>query len=191
MATLRQKALMKVQGRSKVNAVAPSLKISDYFGSHVFGLKEMQETLASPVFKKVKTAIEKGTKIDMSTADEIATAVKGWAMSKGATHYTHWFQPLTGSTAEKHDTFFDAMSGMERFKGSTLVQQEPDASSFPNGGIRTTFEARGYTAWDPSSPIFIFDQTLCIPTIFVLTQVKPWILRRLLSGLQKPSTQQL
>ncbi|GAB2990466.1 glutamine synthetase III [Cyclobacterium sediminis] len=167
MATLRQKALMKVQGRSKVNAVAPSLKISDYFGSHVFGLKEMQETLASPVFKKVKTAIEKGTKIDMSTADEIATAVKGWAMSKGATHYTHWFQPLTGSTAEKHDTFFDAMSGMERFKGSTLVQQEPDASSFPNGGIRTTFEARGYTAWDPSSPIFIFDQTLCIPTIFV------------------------
>ncbi|MBR9775482.1 MAG: glutamine synthetase type III [Cytophagales bacterium] len=158
---------MKVQGRSKVNAVAPSLKISDYFGSHVFGLKEMQETLASPVFKKVKTAIEKGTKIDMSTADEIATAVKGWAMSKGATHYTHWFQPLTGSTAEKHDTFFDAMSGMERFKGSTLVQQEPDASSFPNGGIRTTFEARGYTAWDPSSPIFIFDQTLCIPTIFV------------------------
>lgn len=167
MATLRQKALMKVQGRTKVNAVAPSLKISDYFGSHVFGLKEMQETLASPVFKKVKTAIEKGTKIDMSTADEIATAVKGWAMSKGATHYTHWFQPLTGSTAEKHDTFFDAMSGMERFKGSTLVQQEPDASSFPNGGIRTTFEARGYTAWDPSSPIFIFDQTLCIPTIFV------------------------
>jgi glutamine synthetase len=167
MATLRQKALMKVQGRSKVNAVAPSLKISDYFGSHVFGLKEMQETLASPVFKKVKTAIEKGTKIDMSTADEIATAVKGWAMSKGATHYTHWFQPLTGSTAEKHDTFFDAMSGIERFKGSTLVQQEPDASSFPNGGIRTTFEARGYTAWDPSSPIFIFDQTLCIPTIFV------------------------
>ena len=167
MATLRQKALMKVQGRAKLTAVAPSLKISDYFGSQVFGLKEMQETLASPVFKKVKTAIEKGTKIDMSTADEIATAVKGWAMSKGATHYTHWFQPLTGSTAEKHDTFFDAMAGMERFKGSTLVQQEPDASSFPNGGIRTTFEARGYTAWDPSSPIFIFDQTLCIPTIFV------------------------
>ncbi|WP_339924757.1 glutamine synthetase III [uncultured Cyclobacterium sp.] len=167
MATLRQKALMKVQGRAKLTAVAPSLKISDYFGSQVFGLKEMQETLASPVFKKVKAAIEKGTKIDMSTADEIATAVKGWAMSKGATHYTHWFQPLTGSTAEKHDTFFDAMTGMERFKGSTLVQQEPDASSFPNGGIRTTFEARGYTAWDPSSPIFIFDQALCIPTIFV------------------------
>lgn len=158
---------MKVQGRPKVAAVAPSLKISDYFGSQVFGLKEMQETLASPVFKKVSTAIEKGTKIDMSTADEIATAVKSWALSKGATHYTHWFQPLTGSTAEKHDTFFDALSGMEKFKGSALVQQEPDASSFPSGGIRTTFEARGYTAWDPSSPIFIFDQTLCIPTIFV------------------------
>ncbi|MDN3689504.1 glutamine synthetase III family protein [Cyclobacterium jeungdonense] len=167
MATLRQKALMKVQGRPKVAAVAPSLKISDYFGSQVFGLKEMQETLASPVFKKVSTAIEKGTKIDMSTADEVATAVKSWALGKGATHYTHWFQPLTGSTAEKHDTFFDAMSGMEKFKGSALVQQEPDASSFPSGGIRTTFEARGYTAWDPSSPIFIFDQTLCIPTIFV------------------------
>lgn len=167
MATLRQKALMKVQGRPKVTAVAPSLKISDYFGSQVFGLKEMQETLASPVFKKVSTAIEKGTKIDMSTADEVATAVKSWALSKGATHYTHWFQPLTGSTAEKHDTFFDALSGMEKFKGSALVQQEPDASSFPSGGIRTTFEARGYTAWDPSSPIFIFDQTLCIPTIFV------------------------
>ncbi|NHE59554.1 glutamine synthetase type III [Cyclobacterium sp. GBPx2] len=158
---------MKVQGRPQVSAVAPSLKISDYFGSQVFGLKEMQETLATPVFKKVSTAIDKGTKIDMSTADEVATAVKSWALSKGATHYTHWFQPLTGSTAEKHDTFFDAMSGMEKFKGSALVQQEPDASSFPSGGIRTTFEARGYTAWDPSSPIFIFNQTLCIPTIFV------------------------
>ncbi|SHN12810.1 glutamine synthetase [Cyclobacterium lianum] len=167
MATLRQKALMKVQARPQVSAVAPSLKISDYFGSQVFGLKEMQETLATPVFKKVSTAIEKGTKIDMSTADEVATAVKSWALGKGATHYTHWFQPLTGSTAEKHDTFFDALSGMEKFKGSALVQQEPDASSFPSGGIRTTFEARGYTAWDPSSPIFIFNQTLCIPTIFV------------------------
>ncbi|MEX2513807.1 MAG: glutamine synthetase III [Cyclobacteriaceae bacterium] len=167
MATLRQQALMKVQSRPRVTAVAPSLKISDYFGSQVFGLKEMQESLASSIFQKVKTAIEKGTKIDMSTADEIATAVKSWALSKGATHYTHWFQPLTGSTAEKHDTFFDAHAGMEKFKGSALVQQEPDASSFPSGGIRTTFEARGYTAWDPSSPIFIFDQTLCIPTIFV------------------------
>lgn len=112
-------------------------------------------------------AIDKGTKIDTSTAEEVASAVKTWALSKGVTHYTHWFQPLTGSTAEKHDSFFDAHAGLEKFKGSALVQQEPDASSFPNGGIRSTFEARGYTAWDPSSPIFIFEKTLCIPTIFV------------------------
>jgi glutamine synthetase len=167
MATLRQQALMKLQSRERIDPVAPSLKVSDYFGSLVFGLKEMQEALAPTVFKTVSNAIEKGTKIDMSTAEEVATAVKSWALSKGATHYTHWFQPLTGSTAEKHDTFFDALSNMEKFKGSALVQQEPDASSFPSGGIRTTFEARGYTAWDPSSPIFIYDQTLCIPTIFV------------------------
>lgn len=167
MATLRQLALMKVQEREMIIPQAPSPKVSDYFGTQVFGLKEMQESLAPSVFQRVSGAIEKGTKIDMSTAEEIATAVKSWAMSKGASHYTHWFQPLTGSTAEKHDTFFDALSGMEKFKGSALVQQEPDASSFPSGGIRTTFEARGYTAWDPSSPIFVYDQTLCIPTIFV------------------------
>ena len=112
-------------------------------------------------------AIDKGSKIDSSTAEEVASAVKTWALSKGVTHYTHWFQPLTGSTAEKHDSFFDAFSGLEKFKASALVQQEPDASSFPNGGIRSTFEARGYTAWDPTSPIFIFENTLCIPTIFV------------------------
>lgn len=127
----------------------------------------MKESLAPSVFKKVIEAIDRGSKIDPSTAEEIASAVKVWAMSKGVTHYTHWFQPLTGSTAEKHDAFFDAHAGIEKFKGSALVQQEPDASSFPHGGIRSTFEARGYTAWDPSSPIFIFDKTLCIPTIFV------------------------
>lgn len=103
----------------------------------------------------------------METADQIASAVKAWAITKGVTHYTHWFQPLTGSTAEKHDSFFNAQKGIEVFAGSMLVQQEPDASSFPNGGLRTTFEARGYTAWDPSSPMFIFGRTLCIPTIFV------------------------
>ena len=127
----------------------------------------MKESLAPSVFKKVMEAIDKGSKIDSSTAEEIASAVKTWAMAKGVTHYTHWFQPLTGTTAEKHDSFFDMYAGMERFKGSALVQQEPDASSFPNGGIRSTFEARGYTAWDPSSPIFVFEKTLCIPTIFV------------------------
>ena len=167
MATLRKQSLMVVQARERVHAEAPSPKISDYFGCQVFGLKEMQESLAPTIFKRVSSAIEKGGKIDAASAEEVATAVKTWALSKGVTHYTHWFQPLTGSTAEKHDTFFDALSGIEKFKGSALVQQEPDASSFPNGGIRTTFEARGYTAWDPSSPIFIFDNTLCIPTIFV------------------------
>jgi glutamine synthetase len=167
MATLRKESLMVVQARERISTEAPSLKISDYFGSQVFGLKEMQESLAPSIYKRVSSAIEKGAKIDATSAEEVATAVKTWALSKGVTHYTHWFQPLTGSTAEKHDTFFDALSGIEKFKGSALVQQEPDASSFPNGGIRTTFEARGYTAWDPSSPIFIFDNTLCIPTIFV------------------------
>lgn len=127
----------------------------------------MKESLAPSVFKKVMEAIDKGNKIDPATAEEVASAVRVWALSKSVTHYTHWFQPLTGSTAEKHDAFFDAHAGIEKFKGSALVQQEPDASSFPHGGIRSTFEARGYTAWDPSSPIFIFDKTLCIPTIFV------------------------
>ena len=121
-------------------------------------------------FESVKNAIEKGEKINLSVADQVATAMKSWSISKGATHYTHWFQPLTGSTAEKHDGFFEPTSdgfAIEKFSGSMLVQAEPDASSFPNGGIRNTFEARGYTAWDPTSPAFIYGNTLCIPTIFV------------------------
>ena len=115
-------------------------------------------------------AIQYGTKIDRKMADQVAAAMKDWAISKGATHYSHWFQPLTGSTAEKHDAFFETIGGgmaMEKFGGGQLVQQEPDASSFPNGGIRNTFEARGYTAWDPTSPAFIYGTTLCIPTVFV------------------------
>ncbi|MCF1753101.1 glutamine synthetase III [Mariniradius sp. RY-2] len=167
MATLRQKALLMATARPRIAVTAPAPKISDYFGSQIFGTKQMKESLAPSIFKKVMEAIDKGTKIDPATAEEIASAVKVWALSKGVTHYTHWFQPLTGSTAEKHDSFFDAHAGIEKFKGSALVQQEPDASSFPHGGIRSTFEARGYTAWDPSSPIFIFEKTLCIPTIFV------------------------
>jgi glutamine synthetase len=167
MATLRQSALAMVQARPRIHVTPPSSKISDYFGMNVFGTQQMKESLAPSIFKKVMEAIDKGSKIDSSTAEEIASAVKTWAMAKGVTHYTHWFQPLTGTTAEKHDSFFDMYAGMERFKGSALVQQEPDASSFPNGGIRSTFEARGYTAWDPSSPIFVFEKTLCIPTIFV------------------------
>jgi glutamine synthetase len=166
MAHLRFKALDLANNRPKVQ-VESNGKISDYFASDVFGLTQMQELLAPDIYKKVKMAIDEGHKINSETADAVASAAKSWAISKGATHYTHWFQPLTGSTAEKHDTFFDAQSGIERFKGTALVQQEPDASSFPNGGIRSTFEARGYTAWDPSSLMFIYGLTLCIPTVFV------------------------
>jgi glutamine synthetase len=130
-------------------------------------MEQMRATLAPAVFKKVSQAIKNHEKIDESTADAVASAAKSWAITKGATHFTHWFQPMTGGTAEKHDSFFDALSGIEKFKGSELVQQEPDASSFPSGGIRSTFEARGYTAWDPTSPMFLYGKTLSIPTIFV------------------------
>ncbi|WMN06431.1 glutamine synthetase III [Marivirga arenosa] len=167
MAHLRFNALDIVSRRTTERIEAPSNKISDYFAQDVFTLDEMKATLAPDVFKKVSEAIDKGKKIDMDTADQIASAAKSWAISKGVTHYTHWFQPLTGSTAEKHDSFFNAQKKIEVFAGSMLVQQEPDASSFPNGGLRTTFEARGYTAWDPSSPMFVWGRTLCIPTIFV------------------------
>jgi glutamine synthetase len=167
MARLRFLALEHVQNRSKVTVNLPAPKISDFFGQSVFGLDKMRATLPPDTFKKVAEAIKEGSKIDDATADAVASAAKSWAMGHGVTHYTHWFQPLTGLTAEKHDSFFDASIGLEKFKGSTLVQQEPDASSFPHGGIRSTFEARGYTAWDPSSPMFIFENTLCIPTIFV------------------------
>ena len=127
----------------------------------------MRGTLSPAVYKKVSAAIKNHEKIDETTADAVAAAAKSWAMAKGASHFTHWFQPMTGGTAEKHDSFFDALSGIEKFKGSELVQQEPDASSFPSGGIRSTFEARGYTAWDPTSPMFLYGKTLCIPTIYV------------------------
>ena len=166
MMKLRFNALDKANNRPRIYIESPG-KISEYFAEDVFDLPKMQLHLSPDVFKRVKSAIDEGLKIDSETADAIASAVKSWALSKGATHYTHWFQPLTGATAEKHDTFFDYTIGMEKFKGSELVQQEPDASSFPSGGIRSTFEARGYTAWDPSSPIFIYDTTLCIPTVFV------------------------
>jgi len=143
---------------------------SSLFASHVFTKKVMRTFLTKQAFAEVDEAIEKGTKINRNIADHVAASMKDWAMSMGATHYTHWFQPLTGATAEKHDAFFDFDSNgdsLEYFGGSQLVQQEPDASSFPSGGIRNTFEARGYTAWDPSSPAFIYGTTLCVPTIFV------------------------
>ncbi len=167
MAHLRYNALHTLQNRNKIEVKAPSKRISEYFGELAFGKDQMQATLSPDIFKKVTDAIRTRKKIDMETADAVASAVKNWALERGVTHYTHWFQPLTGSTAEKHDSFFDPSKGIENFRGSALVQQEPDASSFPNGGIRSTFEARGYTAWDPSSQIFIYGKTLCIPTVFV------------------------
>lgn len=160
-------ALRKLHERNAVTVSSPSPKVSDFFGENVFGSEQMRASLAPAVYQKVTSAIKNHEKIDATTADAVASAAKSWAMSKGATHFTHWFQPMTGGTAEKHDSFFDAISGIEKFKGSELVQQEPDASSFPSGGIRSTFEARGYTAWDPTSPMFLYGKTLCIPTIFV------------------------
>ena len=167
MAKLRFEALKKLNERSKVHVESSSPNISKFFGEYVFGMEQMRATLAPAVFKKVSQAIKNHEKIDETTADAVASAAKSWAIAKGATHFTHWFQPMTGGTAEKHDSFFDALSGIEKFKGSELVQQEPDASSFPSGGIRSTFEARGYTAWDPTSPMFLYGKTLSIPTIFV------------------------
>jgi glutamine synthetase len=140
------------------------------FASHVFNAQNMKQYLTAESFEGVKSAIKDGKRIDRKIADQIANSMKNWALSMGATHYTHWFQPLTGGTAEKHDAFFELLpdgTTLEKFSGNELVQQEPDASSFPSGGIRNTFEARGYTAWDPTSPAFIYGTTLCIPTIFV------------------------
>ncbi len=148
----------------------PNQKASEYFGELTFNRAAMREYLTEEAYNQVMNSIEKGEKIDRKIADQVAAGIKAWAMSKGATHYTHWFLPLTGATAEKHDAFVDPVEGgqgIEKFRGSELTQQEPDASSFPSGGIRSTFEARGYTAWDPTSPAFIMDRTLCIPTVFV------------------------
>lgn len=174
MLNKRLNALEAVQNRQIVALSNAVKKSSEIFGSHVFGKQAMREFLPEDIFAALINAIEKGDRIDAGLADHVAAGMKNWALSKGATHYTHWFQPLTGATAEKHDSFFHITfdgRAVETFSGSALVQQEPDASSFPNGGIRNTFEARGYTAWDPSSPAFIYEngggKTLCIPTIFV------------------------
>ena len=167
MAQLRFEALKKLKDAPRVKVELPDVNISKFFGENVFGTDQLKANLSGPVFKQVVSAIKNHEKIDSATADAVAAAAKLWAMSKGATHFTHWFQPMTGGTAEKHDSFFDALAGIEKFKGSELVQQEPDASSFPSGGIRSTFEARGYTAWDPTSPMFLYGKTLCIPTVFV------------------------
>jgi glutamine synthetase len=169
MAYLRFNALNTVNSRTAVPVTPPSSKISDFYGVNVFGADAMKKYMSGGAFKSLMNCIETGDKIDVETADAVAAAMKSWAMEKGVTHYTHWFQPLTDATAEKHDAFLEIDNGLalEKFRGTALVQQEPDASSFPNGGIRQTFEARGYTGWDPSSPAFIMGNTLCIPTIFV------------------------
>ncbi|GAA4450323.1 glutamine synthetase III [Nibrella saemangeumensis] len=175
MANLRFKALEIAQSRQALPVAPPAERVGDYYGSNTFNNEVMRALLSPEAYLKITEAIETGGKIDREIADEVANAMKAWAVSKGATHYTHWFQPLTGETAEKHDAFFDiTMDGkaIEKFKGGALVQQEPDASSFPSGGLRNTFEARGYTGWDPSSPAFLMDngaggKTLCIPSVFI------------------------
>jgi glutamine synthetase len=169
MATKRQQAYQDVLNREPKH-IEYNGRVSDLFGKNVFHIEVMREYLPSDAFKSMMESIQTGSRLDRKMADQVASAMKDWALTKGATHYTHWFQPLTGSTAEKHDAFFKPVGpgkAMERFDGELLVQQEPDASSFPNGGIRNTFEARGYTAWDPSSPAFVIGKTLCIPTIFI------------------------
>ncbi len=170
MSTLRFKAVEEAFKRMPVEVIAPKGLTSEYYGIKVFNRQRMSEYLSKETLQHVVSAIDSGTPIGRDIADHVAAGMKRWALGMGATHYSHWFQPLTDGTAEKHDSFieYDGKGGViEEFSGKLLVQQEPDASSFPNGGIRNTFEARGYTAWDPSSPAFIVDDTLCIPTVFI------------------------
>ena len=170
MSISRFNAVEKASNRKAVEAVTPNQKVSEYYGENVFNRKAMQKYLSKETYKALTHAIDNGTPIDREIANHVAAGMRMWALEKGVTHYTHWFQPLTDGTAEKHDAFVehDGNGGMiEEFSGKLLAQQEPDASSFPNGGLRNTFEARGYSAWDPSSPAFIVDDTLCIPTVFI------------------------
>ena len=170
MAAFRFQALSEALSRTPKPVEYPASKASMYYASNVFTQDVMREYLPSDAYKSLLRTINEGAPLDRQLASQVASAMKDWALTKGVTHYTHWFQPLTGSTAEKHDSFFTPISdgrAIERFDGDNLIQQEPDASSFPNGGIRNTFEARGYTAWDPTSPAFIISGTLCIPTIFI------------------------
>ena len=170
MSKMRFFALQELANRRPVQVEYPKEKLSDYYGAHVFDRKKMLEFLPREAYKAVVNAIENGIPLNREMADMIANGMKSWAKTFDVTHYTHWFQPLTDGTAEKHDGFIEFGEDgdiIEHFSGKLLIQQEPDASSFPNGGIRNTFEARGYTAWDVSSPAFIVDKTLCIPTIFI------------------------
>ena len=167
---LRFQVVEEAFKKRAVDVKAPDERPSDYFGKYVFNRQKMYKYLPKDIYDKMIDVMDNGARLDRSIADAVAAGMKQWAQEMGVTHYTHWFQPLTEGTAEKHDAFVehDGKGGMiEKFSGKLLVQQEPDASSFPNGGIRNTFEARGYSAWDPTSPVFIIDDTLCIPTIFI------------------------
>ncbi len=173
--SVRSKAIEIAQNRNPLQLSLPSDRITELFASNTFNEEVMRSLLSAEAYQKVINAIRSGSNMERDVADEVAMAMKSWAISKGATHYTHWFQPLTGTTAEKHDSFFDldpSGKAIEKFKGSALVQQEPDASSFPSGGLRATFEARGYTGWDPTSPAFLMDngaggKTLCVPSVYI------------------------
>jgi glutamine synthetase len=170
MSISRFNAVEKASNRKAIEVVTPKEKVSEYFGTNVFNRKAMKKYLSKGIFEQLTNAIDNGTPIDRHIANHVASGMRMWALEKGVTHYTHWFHPLTDGTAEKHDAFVehDGQGGMiEEFSGKLLVQQEPDASSFPNGGLRNTFEARGYSAWDPSSPAFVVDDTLCVPTVFI------------------------
>lgn len=170
MASIRLQALQETLSRKPMAVNEPSERRSALYAANVFTLSTAKHYIPKEAYQAVVAAITHGTRIDRKVAEQVAAGMKAWAISKGATHYTHWFQPLTGASAEKHDAFFEPAgdgSAIDKFDGSQLVQQEPDASSFPSGGIRNTFEARGYTAWDPTSPAFIMGTTLCIPTVFV------------------------
>lgn len=170
MSTIRFAALQESQRRKPLDIKEISDSRSELFGTNVFNDNTCKKFMTKEAYTALRDAIQHGKKIDRKIADQVASGMKAWAITKGATHYTHWFQPLTGTTAEKHDAFFEPSAdgtAIDKFDGGQLVQQEPDASSFPSGGIRNTFEARGYTAWDPTSPAFIIGTTLCIPTVFV------------------------
>ena len=170
MSTLRFRVVEKAFQAKPFEVPAPKERPCEYFGKYVFNREKMFKYLPSKVYEKLVDAMDNGAVLDRSVADAVADGMKRWASELGVTHYTHWFQPLTEGTAEKHDAFVehDGKGGMmEEFSGKLLVQQEPDASSFPNGGIRNTFEARGYSAWDPSSPVIVVDDTLCFPTVVI------------------------
>ncbi|MHC1691285.1 MAG: glutamine synthetase III [Bacteroidales bacterium] len=170
MSSFRKRALDEFASHRPERFFVENQPVSEYFGQNVFDVEKMRRYLSAEAFDAVQSAINEGIRIEREIANQIASGMKAWAVERGATHYTHWFHPLTDATAEKHEAFVDPSKNggvFENFRGDALVQQEPDASSFPNGGLRNTFEARGYTAWDPTSPAFIIDQTLCIPTVFV------------------------